>query len=202
MKQGAVLALEVDRQHAGARCLNELCRKHLPRQIFGRSEAHPGGRHAARRKDDDGGAALEQPHRLVPAPDVHRQRLPAFFEGDRQRIRRHLRHLQQVVMDQHPEGAAELFGKRQNGDSVADAEGMVGDDDDRFDRDGFERPIAVDVEFDVNQIEQLAEHTVALADDVAAPEVVEPDEAVAAREPLDRADQPALQARIAIIGIG
>jgi len=64
------------------------------------------------------------------------------------------------------------FAGRQYGDPVTDAEGMVGNDHDRVFRNVVDRPVAPDVELDVDEIQHLSERAIALADDVGTPEVV------------------------------
>ena len=70
------------------------------------------------------------------------------------------------------------FAGRQYGDPVTDAEGMVGNDHDRVFRSVVDRPVAPDVELDVDEIQHLSEHPIARADDVSTPEVAQRDVAI------------------------
>lgn len=134
-----------------------------------------------------GGAFLEQAQRFVAYGEIVLQRLARFAKIDRKRVGLHLADLQQIGVDHDAERPSELLGERQDGNAVADAEGMVGDDDQRPVGKIARRPGAVDTQRHVDQRQHAAEDALAGRHDLAAPEIVEPGVAVAAGEPLDGA---------------
>ncbi|MCY1228297.1 hypothetical protein D9M72_406020 [compost metagenome] len=133
---------------------------------------------------------------------VDRERLLRLLERHRQGIGRHFWHLQQFVVDEHTERAAELFGKRQHSDAVADAEGMIGDDDDRRVGQVPRRPLTLGSQLHIDELQHLAEDPIALADDVGPPTRVKLCVAIATRQTFDGANEPALQAPVVFIGVG
>ncbi len=133
---------------------------------------------------------------------VHRQRFLGLLEGNGQRIGAQFGHLHQFIVDHDPERPSQLLGKRQERDPVTDAVGMVGDHHDRSLGKIARRPLAGHRKLDIDHVQHLAEDPIRLAVDVVTPNIVETRVAVAAGEVFNRADEPALQTWIPLVGIG
>ena len=99
-------------------------------------------------------------------------------------------------MDHDPERAAELLGKREDRDAVADPVGMVRHDDQRAVRQVDRRPLPVAAQRDVDQVQHSGEDRIAARDDPLAPDGIEPRIAVATGQTLDRPYEPALERRL------
>jgi hypothetical protein len=152
---------------------------------------------------DDGDAVLQEPAGLAPCCDVGLGRLRGAREVDRQRDRTDFRHAHEIAVDQDAVRPAELFGEREERNAVADAERMIGDDDERRIRRQHGRPgRRFERDRGADHIEKLAHHSRALAGNVPPPAVVNREQAAPPREVLDGAHRPALPGRVARRGIG
>ncbi|MCY1250461.1 hypothetical protein D9M72_641060 [compost metagenome] len=79
---------------------------------------------------------------------------------------------------------------------------MICDDDQRRGRQVARRPFTLEPEAHVDQLQHLAEDTVALADNVGPPAGIELGVSVATRQALHGADEPALQAPVVFVSVG
>jgi hypothetical protein len=91
-----------------------------------------------------------------------------------------------------------MLGERKERDAVADAERMVGHDHEGRVRRHRGRPgRGVERDPGADHFEQFAHHPRAFAGDVAAPAIVDREQAAPPREVLDGAHRPALPQRVA-----
>jgi hypothetical protein len=105
---------------------------------------------------------------------------------------------QEVVVDEDAIRPPKLFGERQQGDAVADAEGMIGHDHQRASHGHGDRPLGGgDIEPRADHVEKRAHHARAFSRDLGPPAVVDRQQGAPPRQILDGAHGPALPARIA-----
>ena len=197
VKQGGVLAAEMDGEDVRVDALDEAGGKLLPGQVLGPAKDIVGRGDAAGRKDQDGDATPQQPPSLGTAADVRLHGLPGTGEVDREGERAHLGHAQEIVRDQNAIRPADTLGERQEGDAVGDAEGMVGDHDEglvghrRRPSDG-----CLDLKLGVDAPQRLVPHQRVFASHLLAPLVVERQQLLPARQVLDAAHKDPLAQRV------
>jgi len=182
MEEQTVLPLKIDRQHGGLGLLDQPGREGLPGQLLRLACGMSGGRDPAGRKHNDRYALLQEPAGQLTGFQICLDRLPAPGKIDWQHAVMDFRKLHNVAVCENAIGTAKLFGKRQQGDPVADAKWVVGDDNQRRFGRHPDRPgahvstgitVRIDVEPGADHIEQLAHHTGTLAGHFGAPRVVD-----------------------------
>jgi hypothetical protein len=144
---------------------------------------------------------LEQFHSLLACCHVDSHGLAGFIKGDRQGEGRDFGNLHQVIVDQHPERPAERLRHGQNRNTITDSVGMIGNDHERTIGQIARRPLGPDIEPYIDQLKHAREDMPALRNDLPAPGLVEPEVAIAAGQAFDRSDDPALEARLVLVGV-
>ena len=193
MEQPAILTGKMNGHNRGAGRLDEFCREHFPWQIFGFAKHLVCCCNAACRKDDNRHALFQKPHGFMTGFHIQRQCIFGFVKGNRQRIRLHFLDFHQIIVDQNPERASQLFCKRQNGNAIANTKWMIGHQNQRPFGQILRRPLLGQTELNIDQFQHPPENTLASRHDIVAPDIVKVKIFVAPGKSLNRSDHHPFQ---------